>query len=162
MQLRRTNDQIVIDQLDRFTLELLKLIPVSANPEGCPDAEDRLFSSPETAPGSFSEDWESYVKPELLHLFQTAIEVVETDLKTLDEAGQGTEARLELRIPQTHFEAWVSTLNQARLVIAAKFRLNREELDNALPQSIHSPRDRARIQMDVYDFLLVCFVQAIE
>ena len=162
MQLRRSNHEIVIDQLDVFTLELLRMIPISTNPEGCPDAEDRLFGSPETVPSQFSEDWESYVKPELHHLFQSAIEVVESDLKAMDQAFEASGGSPELRVSQTHFEAWVSAINQARLVIAAKYRLNREGIDYSMPKSIQSPRDRALLQMDVYDFLLLCFVQALE
>ena len=162
MQLRRSNDEIIIDQLDVFTLELLRMIPVSTTPDGCPDAEDRLFSNPESVPSQFAEDWESYVKPELRHLFQSAIEVVESDLKTMDQAVETSNGPHELRVPQNHYEAWVSAINQARLVRAAKFRFNREGMEYGMPESIESPRDRALLQMDVYDFLLLCFVQALE
>ena len=163
MQFSRSKDQIIIDQLDPFAFEMLMLIPVSSNPEGIPEAEDRLFSSPETVSSEFSEDWKSYVEPELRHLFQSAVEVVESDLQAMDHAmSESGGSTPELHIPSKHIEAWVSALNQARLVISAKFGFNREEMERGLPESIQSPRQMGLLQMDLYDFLLLCFVQEME
>ena len=139
------------------------LIPVSANPEGIAEAEDRLFSSPESVRSEFSEDWKSYVEPELRHLFQSAVEVVESDLQAVGRAMMDSGGNIpELKIPGNHIEAWVSAINQARLVISAKFGFNREEMERGIPETIQSPRQMALLQMDLYDFLLLCFVQEME
>lgn len=163
MLIRRLKDHVVIDQLDIFSLEILRLIPVSANPEGCREAEDRLYSRPELVEGEFTEDWEAYVKPELHHLFQSATETVETDLNSTQEIVPdegGIEYRL--KVPGTHVEAWVNAVNQARLVIAAKHRFNSADLEGGLPDSIESPRDMALLQIHLYDFLLLSLLQELE
>jgi len=159
----RLKDHLVIDRLDIFSLEILRLIPVSANPEGSREAEERLFSSPETVEGKFTEDWEAYVEPELRHLFQSALETVESGIKSVEEIipeEGGIEYRL--RIPWNHLEAWMNAVNQARLVIAAKHRFNSADLEGGLPESIESPRDMALLQIHLYDFLLLSFVQEME
>ena len=46
MEICRRNDEIEISELDPFLAELLRQIPASANPEGVPAAEERLFSPP--------------------------------------------------------------------------------------------------------------------
>ena len=137
--------------------------PVSANPEGSSEAGDRLFSNPETVPGKFTEDWEAYVEPELRHLFQSAIETVESDLKgaekiTRDQGG----SEYKVQVPRPHIEAWVSAINKARLVLAARHRFDSAEIEGELPEFIESPREMALLQLHLYDFLLLNFLQEME
>ena len=163
MVIRRSADHVIIDQIDIFSLEILRMIPVSANPEGSAEAEDRLFSNPEPVAGRFTEDWEAYVEPELRHLFQSALETVDSDLKTPEEisAAQGG-VKYSVRVPLTHVEAWVSGINQARLVIAARNCFESEDIEGGLPESIESPRDMALLQLNLYDFLLLNFLEEME
>ena len=70
MEICRRNDEIEISELDPFLAELLRQIPVSADPEGTPAAEKRLFSPPTS--GTETEicaEWKLYVEPELRRLF---------------------------------------------------------------------------------------------
>ena len=46
MEICRQDGDIEISDLDPFLAELLRQIPVSANPEGVPAAQQRLFSRP--------------------------------------------------------------------------------------------------------------------
>src|SRR6516164_8758401 len=46
MEIRRRKNQIEISELDPFLAELLRQIPASANTEGAPSAEQRIFSPP--------------------------------------------------------------------------------------------------------------------
>ena len=163
MLIRRSNDHLLLDQLDIFSLEILRLIPTSANPDGNLEAEDRLFSKPESVRGKFSEDWEAYVKPELRHLFQSAITTVESDLKCpVESPGDVGVPHYSLRVPFNHMEAWVSAVNQARLVIATRHRFDTEDLERSLPEFIESPLDMALLQIHIYDFLLLNFLQEME
>ena len=163
MLIRCSDDHVIIDQLDIFSLEILRLIPVSANPDGNKEAEDRLFSSPEKVGGKFTEDWKAYVEPGLRHLFQTALETVESDLKNPEEIATGQRGPEYLvRVPRAHIEAWVSAVNQARLVIAAKHRFDTPDIESGLPESVESPRDMALLQIHLYDFLLLNLLQEME
>src|SRR5213076_2730856 len=105
MEIRRRKNQIEMSKLDPLLAELLRQIPTSANTEGAPAAEQRIFSPP--ANGKEAElcaEWKMYVEPELRRLFQTATETVATDLEQLN-GNEKSFANRTLRIPAKHADA---------------------------------------------------------
>ena len=153
MEICRRNDYIEISELDPFLAELLRQIPASANPEGVEAAEQRLFSSPTNGKETeICAEWKLYVEPELRRLFQTATETVAADLEQLN----GNEKNLVNRtlcIPSKHTDAWLNALNQARLVIAAKYNFTDGELGEHFRSPIGSRRDLSLFQVNFYGFL---------
>jgi hypothetical protein len=153
MEICRRNDYIEISELDPFLAELLRQIPASANPEGLEAAEQRLFSSPTNGKETeICAEWKLYVEPELRRLFQTATETVSADLEQLN----GNEKKLGNRtlcIPSKHADAWLNALNQARLVIAAKYNFTDGELGEHFRSPIGSRRDLSLFQVNFYGFL---------
>jgi Domain of unknown function (DUF2017) len=153
MEICRRKDQIEISELDPFLAELLRQIPSSANPEGMPAAEQRLFSPPVTDKGAkICAEWKLYVEPELRRLFQTATETVAGDLEQLNGSEKSFANRV-LRIPAKHADAWLSALNQARLAIAAKYNFTDGELGDHFRSPIGSRRDLSLFQVNFYGFL---------
>ncbi|HEX4653559.1 MAG TPA: DUF2017 family protein [Candidatus Udaeobacter sp.] len=153
MEIRRRNAHIEISELDPFLIELLRQIPASADPTGVAAAEQRLFSSPTT--GNESEmcaEWKTYVEPELRRLFQTATQTVAEDLQQLN-GNEKLFANRTLRIPSKHADAWLSALNQARLVIATKNNFTETELNDHCRSPIGSRRDLSLFQVNFYGFL---------
>jgi hypothetical protein len=153
MEIRRRKNQIEIAELDPFLAELLRQIPACANPEGAPAAEERIFSPPSN--GSETElcsEWKMYVEPELRRLFQTATQTVAGDLEQLN-GNEKNLANRTVRIPAKHADAWLSALNQARLVIAAKNNFTETELNDHLHSPIGSRRDLSLFQVNFYGFL---------
>ena len=153
MEIRRRRNQIEIAELDPFLAELLRQIPASANPEGASAAEERIFSRP--AKGSEPElcaEWKMYVEPELRRLFETATQTVAGDLEQLN-GNEKNLANRTLWIPVKHADAWLSALNQARLVIAAKNNFTEMELNDHLHSPIGSRRDLSLFQVNFYGFL---------
>jgi Domain of unknown function (DUF2017) len=153
MEICRRKNQIEISEIDPFLAELLRQIPASANPDGAPAAEERIFSPPSNGTDTeLRNEWKMYVEPELRRLFQTATQTVAGDLDQLN----GTEKSLKnrtLRIPGKHADAWLSALNQARLVIAAKNNFTDTELNDHLHSPIGSRRDLSLFQVNFYGFL---------
>ena len=129
MEICRRKSAIEISELDPFLAELLRQIPASANPE-----------------------WKMYVEPELRRLFQSATETVADDLEQLN-GDEKTFANRTLRIPAKHSDAWLSALNQARLVIAAKNNFTENELNDHFRSPIGSRRDLSLFQVNFYGFL---------
>jgi hypothetical protein len=153
MEICRRKNQIEISELDPFLAELLRQIPSSTNPEGEPAAERRIFSPPINGKQpEMCAEWKMYVEPELRRLFQTATETVGADLKQLNGNEQSLTNRT-LRIPTKHSDAWLSALNQARLVIAAKNNFTELELSDHLRSPIGSRRDLSLFQVNFYGFL---------
>jgi hypothetical protein len=153
MEIRRQGDNIEISELDPFLAELLRQIPESTNTEGAEAAEQRLFSAPApAAQGEICAEWKLYVEPELRRLFQTATETVATDLQQLNGSTKPF-ANCTLLIPTRNSEAWLNALNQARLVIAAKYNFSDEELRDHYRSPIGSRRDLGLFQVNFYGFL---------
>lgn len=162
MEIRRKANVLEIAELDPFLAELLRQIPESTRPDGTEAAEKRLFSLPVDAPNSeICEEWKLYVQPELRRLFRTATETVESDLKMLNGTAKPF-ANCTLRIPTKHAEAWLSALNQARLVIAAKYNFTEGELCDHYRSPIGSRRDLSLFQVNFYGFLQEFILQELE
>ena len=145
---RLKEDSIELTEIEPLEAELLRKVPSVCDAGGDPKAESRLFSSP-ADPGEqqFLTDWDEYVRPELSHLFLSARKTVEADLEKLSDR-PGRLSRLV--VPLAHGEAWLNTLNQARLVLASKFNLSDQELSmQEVPKSF-SRRDLVLLQINFY------------
>lgn len=153
MEICWRKNEIEVSELDPFLAELLRQIPASADPAGVSPAEQRLFSSPTNGKEpDLRAEWKQYVEPELRRLFRTATETVAADLEQLN-GNEKSLANRTLRIPAKHAEAWLSALNQARLVIAAKNNFTEIELSDHLRSPIGSRRDLSLFQINFYGFL---------
>jgi hypothetical protein len=162
MEIRRQGDWIEVSELDPFLAELLRQVPESTNPEGVEGGQQRLFSSP--APASEREmcaEWKLYVEPELRRLFQTATQTVAADLQQLN-GGSKPFANCTLRIPAENADAWLNALNQARLVIAAKYNFSEADLCDHYRSPIGSRRDLGLFQVNFYGFLQEFILHGLE
>jgi len=162
MEICRRGDDLEIFDLDPFLAELLRQIPASANPEGASAAEQRLFSAPaDASEKGICAEWKVYVEPELRRLFQSATETVAADLAPLNGKEQ-VAANCTLRIPAKHADAWLNALNQARLVIAAKYNFSDHELSDHYRSPIGSRRDLGLFQVNFYGFLQEFILRELE
>ena len=162
MEIRRRKNQIEISELDPFLAELLRQIPASVSTDGAPAAGRRIFSPPANDKETeLCAEWKMYVEPELRRLFQTATETVGTDLEQLN-GNEKNLANRTLRIPAKHADAWLSALNQARLVIAAKNNFTELELNDHLRSPIASRRDLSLFQVNFYGFLQEFILRELE
>jgi uncharacterized protein DUF2017 len=153
MEICRRNDEIELSELDPFLAELLRQIPASANPEGVPAAEERIYSPPMNGKETeICAEWKLYVEPELRRIFQTATETVAADLEQLN-GNEKKFANRTMRISSKHADAWLSALNQARLVIAAKYDFTDGELGDHFRSPVGSRRDLSLFQVNFYGFL---------
>lgn len=153
MEIRRQGDCIEISELDPFLAELLRQVPESTHPEGVEAAQQRLFSPPAAASeAEMCAEWKVYVEPELRRLFQTATQTVAGDLQQLNGSTKPF-ADCTLRIPTENSDAWLNALNQARLVIAAKYNFSEGELCDHYRSPIGSRRDLGLFQVNFYGFL---------
>ena len=151
MEICREGEALRISDLDPFLAELLRQIPSCTNPEGAPGAEARLFTHPSTEKEMCAE-WKSYVQPELQRLFRSATETVAADLAQLNGNEKSLRNR-SLKIPFEHADAWLNALNQARLVIAEKYKFSAEELNDHDRSPIGSRRDLGLFQINFYGFI---------
>jgi hypothetical protein len=153
MEIRRDGEHLEISDLDPFLAELLRQIPESTKPDDAQAAQQSIFSLPApSSEGEICAEWKLYVEPELRRLFQSATETVAGDLQQLNGSTK-VFANCMLRIPTRNAEAWLNALNQARLVIAAKYNFSDSELCDHYRSPIGSRRDLGLFQINFYGFL---------
>jgi hypothetical protein len=153
MEIQRAGDCLNISEIDPFLAELLRQIPESADPGAHEAAEKRIFTSPmRDSEHEVCAEWKAYVQPELRRLFQTATQTVAADLQQLNGKAKPF-ANCTLRIPLAHAEAWLSALNQARLVIASKYDFTEADLCDHYRSPMGSRRDLSLFQVNFYGFI---------
>lgn len=159
MEVRRQGDTFELAELDPFLAELLRQIPESTKAEGVEAAERRLFSLPdESKETELCAEWKLYVEPELRRLFRSATETVAADLQPMNGTAKPF-ANCTLRIPIKNADAWLNALNQARLVITAKYGFSESELGDRYRSPIGSRRDLSLFQVNFYGFLQEVILQ---
>lgn len=160
-----------LERLDAQTLRLSDIAPLAAHflqelPDEAGPGDDRralerLYSAPARGPEEqeFLRDWEEWVKPELQGLFESAVERVRRDLR---EGWREREGKIDLRLPVKNLEAWLSCLNQARLVLACREGFTEEVLEAPPPEAVVDRFTFRLLQMYVYGLLMECFLEQME
>ena len=162
MQISRLDGQTLqISQLDPLLGELLRRVVASADPAGSATAQERLFSKPSDDPEETTliEDWREYVEPELRHIFQSALEVIDGDLMKM--RAEGASGGSTLTIPMIHLESWIHGLNQARLALSARHAFTEDDMDRILPLG-GDPHSLALLQVRFYGILQELFLQELD
>ena len=109
--------------------ELVRL--VSAPP---PEASARLFQtvSEDDEANEANEDWERLIHPELRQLFASAVTLVADDLGNARFEDPDDETAWCIPIPEAHASAWISALNQARLILAEVHDFDVDDMESEL------------------------------
>jgi len=160
VEVTRTEKGLRLARLDLFFVELLRQIPVSADPGDSDAARNRIYPVVVDDPEALlaNEDWRAYVHPELKQLFGSASDVVREDLEKFKQLDQSQES-WAFEIPSVHFDQWLNTLNQARLALAARFEFGEGDMSQNGPQAIETVRDLSLFQIHFYGFLQECLLQ---
>ena len=160
VEVTRSKDGLRLVRLDLFFVELLRQIPVSADPGDSDAARRRIYpaASNDRDAAQANEEWSAYVHPELKKLFTTATESVREDLEAFEQLDE-TNDNWAFQIPAAHFDQWLNVLNQARLALAARFEFQEEEMSQNGPGAIETVRDLSLFQVHFYGFLQECLLQ---
>ena len=157
VEVTRTGDSLRLARLDLFFVELLRQIPVSADPGDSEAARERLYPVATDDPQA-NEDWQAYVHPELKEFFATGSQLVREDLEKFEQLDDSQD-NWAFEIPAVHFDQWLNVLNQARLALAARFEFQEKEMGQSGPKTIETVRDLSLFQVHFYGFLQECLLQ---
>jgi hypothetical protein len=152
------SDALLLSGIDEPALVLLRLIVPSADPEDDPNALDRLYSSPTGGEDeAFDREWRELVTSDLQDEFTAAQEVVLKDIASITRQ-PGMEGE-QIRIPREHLDAWINTLNQARLTLAARHQFTEREMESSPRES--DPNAFVLMQVHFYGLLQERFIYEI-
>lgn len=138
-----------LSKLDPFIKQLLISLPEEAGNTESEAAQGRILPHPGKDVGDdFMDLWREEIQPELLHVFQSAVETVRGDLQQLDEGSKNA-----VKIPAAHKDAWLNALNQARLCIAANEHFDETDMADMINPRIQDERDLALFKVHFYGLL---------
>lgn len=143
--------ELAIQGIDTLLATCLYRIPEILRRREQPGVRDRLFPDPLSGEAEFNADWHEQLDSELHYLFVSAEKTMIRDMAALE--GQ------TLVISAEHREAWMSALNQARLVLGQEYGLEREDLEREDLEP-GDARDVAIVQVHIYGQLLHLLVEA--
>jgi hypothetical protein len=160
VRITRTDEgTITLSMVDPVCSHLLLEVTAAARTEH-PAAGERFFSSPtQGREPEFEMDWVEFVQPDLQHLFQSALEVVDADLKGFP--GTQPEEGATLSLAVARLESWIHALNQARLALVAVHGFSEEEMEDGFA-SEGSRRALVLFQVQFYGFLQECFLHELD
>lgn len=141
--------------------EFVRALPDTTDPTSLSQAaEGRLYPEPSTDPqlDEMRADWHAYVAPDLLAHFQSARDLVASDLRRMTEADE----LFEILIPRKNADAWLNVLNQARLVLATNAGLDDRSLDANEAPDLLSERGLTIFRINLYAFMQQCLVELLE
>ncbi len=168
---------IVFEGIEPFFIDVLRQLPGDAEPGDHPGAHARLFSEPMSGAedgDDFRQDWKNFVEPGIRELFLSAREIVVGDLADLPpatvKAGEKDGEEFDpiafvptehtLTIPVAHMEAWLSVLNQARLVLATRRGFVEKDMERERPfPPFAGPAERDMFKINFYDEIQQLFMQ---
>lgn len=110
---------------------------------------DRLL--PRTYEADEDEDqWRRYGVPDLEHLFASRVEIINKDLESLAQDGAVT---FSLKIPERHTNAWVSSLNAARLALFVLHELEEADMEREPDDLADFEKELAVVRIHVLAFM---------
>lgn len=120
-------------------------------------AAHRRLHPPPTADAQANAEWDGLMTPDLRHLFVTAGETVTRDLAGMeqDPAAQHT---MRVTFSTEHLAAWMSALNQARLILGECYRVREADMDRT-DLDPREPRDLALLRIHLLGYVLHLFVE---
>ena len=143
---------IVIRGIDPVVAHCLRRVPDILEHRDATSVSDRLY--PDARPGepARGEEWRRLVGPELRHLFESAAATYRADLAGLDDH------RGEVAFPAEHRAAWMSAINQARLVLAEMHALTETDLARTEMGPV-SMREVALVEVQALGYVLHLLVE---
>ena len=158
LRVRPHNEKYIrITGIDPLLLDSLHALPEILEQRDTPAARSRLLPDPTTADVSTNAEWQRLIGPELRHLFVSAAETVTRDLTAVAPDNQQSKL-FETTFPTEHLRAWMSALNQTRLILGELFKVTEADMESA-DFDLKNPKGLAVFRIHVFGYLLQLLVE---
>lgn len=148
MEIHVSEKEFQFSDMDAISAGLIRMLPESAavNDQA---AHGRIYCAPTAGRDpEADQDWQENVEPELRTLFKSHVDAVVGDIGKI----QNNEGVFSMNVPLEHARAWIHTLNQARLVLCARYNFSEEDISGEREQT--GEKGFAILQIDFYGMLL--------
>jgi hypothetical protein len=117
-----------------------------------PSAHDRIFPPLTGTDATFDGEWHDLVGPDLRHLFVSAGETVVRDLTSMREDPL-REKHMQVIFPVEHVPAWMSAVNEARLILGALHQITEDDMNQEEPNP-DDPKTLAILKISILGELM--------
>ncbi|MBI5818571.1 MAG: DUF2017 family protein [Verrucomicrobia bacterium] len=137
---RLADGNLCLAGMDEHWRHVLVGVPALLAEPQPPAVQERLFPNPSNQ-AAINRDWRELIAPELEALWRTNYELMAADLGRV-EKDPAHRRYWRVAFPANHAAAWLSALNQARLVMASRWDVT--EGDMTRPVEELEPTERGR------------------
>ncbi len=145
-------ERLVLTGVDATIAFCLRQVPVILERRDAAGIRERLYPDAVPRDAARNAEWHRLMDSDLRRLFEAAQRTLEADLTGLDPR------RGEIAFPTRHLRAWMSALNQARVVLTEQHQLDVHDMQRA-ELTADSPRDAALLQVQVLGLVLQVLVE---
>ena len=138
--------------VDKSWRHILLSVPVLLAEPQPPAVRERLLPDPSTQE-AINRDWRELVAPELEALWRTNYELMAADLERMEKDPAHPDFWRTV-FPANHTAAWLSAVNQARLVMASRWDVTEEDMNR--PAEDLQPNERDH---DIFLIHLLSYVE---
>lgn len=151
--LQRKTGKWTLSEMDEFYLALLRQAAADVSYGQSPEGRARLFPPPLNENDAileedFLDDWKEFVVDEMEDQFTSDVRTLRSDLEKAKphRKNEGEAiAQQRLTVPLAHAPAWFSALNQARLMLDARYKFHDEQND-FVPEPENKSLDEEALQ----------------
>jgi hypothetical protein len=137
---------------------ILQEVPAILEERHAPAPRERLFPDPTRSDPDWNDQWRQLVAPELESLFQSAGEIIARDLARLQPEDK-RQSSFRVEIPAAHVNAWISALNQARLILGAQHKITEADMNDDAPVNLCDKRTAAVMKIRLLGIFVELLVQ---
>ncbi len=127
-------------------------VPTILARRDAPEVRKRLHPDAAHDDPDRNAEWHRLMDGELAHLFEAAGRTLEQDLSSLDGH------RGEVAFPAAHLQAWLSAINQARIVLAQLHHFDAADMSR-LELAAGDPRRAALAEVQILGYVLQVLVE---
>ena len=149
---RLADGSLCLAGMDEHWRHVLVGVPALLAEPQPPAVHERLFPNPSNQ-AAINRDWRELIAPELEALWRANHELMASDLGRV-EKDPAHRRCWRVAFPANHAAAWLSALNQARLVMASRWDVT--EKDMTRPSEALKPTERDH---DIFLIHLLAYVE---
>ena len=148
----RGDSRLALTGIDSTVALCLRRVPEVLAQADAAGIRERLHPDPIPNDPARNAEWHRLMDSELRHLFEAARTTFARDLSGSDPRGD------EIEFPAKHLMAWMSAVNQARVILSEHHQLDALDMrrDEFIPGS---PRDAALLQVQVLGYVLQVMIE---
>jgi hypothetical protein len=146
-----------ISGINPVVLDCLHSLPEILAQRDSPAARRRLLPNPTTADEKANSEWQRLMAPELRHMFVSAGETVARDLTSIGPDDRDPQL-LSVTFPIEHTPAWMSALNQTRLILGALHKVTDKDMSES-DFNLKRAKGLAVFRIHVLGYLLHLFIE---